>query len=383
MRIAHIGDIHLGLNYPGPTPDSRFEDITRTMDWCANRIIDEKCDLVLVAGDMFKDARVFLDRASREIKAAANWIRNITQHGIEVLVISGTPSHDAISAYDLLREMHIDKCTVFTSPGWVKFPDGTSVCCIPGMNRAAWAAIDEYKHLPPQEIHQLMTDNITEICHTIPGGMKPDILLAHLSYDLADKGFEDVLMQHEPVLTSEAVADFNLVCLGHIHRPQQNGQVFYCGSPERLSFNDEDITPGFWIHDGSRHDFYETPARKYETLKWNEEMMRWVLEKGYILPYDFKGAIVRLRYDCTETMVKQISRKALEKALYDAGAFYVTEIVGTVTESIRDRDQEVTAEMGVIDALQKWCEQPDVNIPEGEIPALLAMAGEMLQEVKA
>lgn len=101
MRIAHIGDIHWGLNYPGPSPESRFNDITQVMDWSAERIIKD-CDLVLVAGDMFKDARVFLDRASIEIKAAADWLRKIADAGIPVVVISGTPSHDAISAYHLL-----------------------------------------------------------------------------------------------------------------------------------------------------------------------------------------------------------------------------------------------------------------------------------------
>ncbi|TYO94540.1 metallophosphoesterase family protein [Desulfallas thermosapovorans] len=101
MKVAHVGDIHWGLNYPGPAPDSRFKDITAAMDWVADRIIEEGCKLVLVAGDLYKDARVFLERASTEIAAAYNWLYKLGSAGIETVVISGTPSHDPVAAYEL------------------------------------------------------------------------------------------------------------------------------------------------------------------------------------------------------------------------------------------------------------------------------------------
>ena len=48
-------------------------------------------------------------------------------------------------------------------------------------------------------------------------------------------------------------ADFDLVALGHIHRPQQLPEagraVFYCGSITGLNFNDEGQPRGFYIHD--------------------------------------------------------------------------------------------------------------------------------------
>jgi len=74
MKIAHTGDLHFGLGYAGPTPSSRFEDITEVADWMADVIIGEGCGMVLVAGDLFKDARVFLDRASVEIAAAVRLV---------------------------------------------------------------------------------------------------------------------------------------------------------------------------------------------------------------------------------------------------------------------------------------------------------------------
>jgi len=389
MKICHIGDMHLGLGYPGPTPESRFEDITRVMDWCADRIIEENCGLVLIAGDMFKDARVYLDRASREIMAIRSWLKKLSNFGCHIIAISGTPSHDAISAYEILDAMRIENVDIFSKPAIRHSWTGVEVACLPGMNRSSLVAQEEYRSFPPHEIHQIMTDQITKSCQSMRDGLfsngdGPKILLGHLTYDLADKGFEDVLMQHEPILTQEAIQGYDLVCLGHIHRPQQNGKVFYCGSPERLTFNDENIIPGFWIHDlqdglfASR--FIETPGRRFIPLNWNEGDMRDCINHGDLfLGYaDIQDAIVRLRYTCPEDIAKRLDKKALEQALYDAGAFYVTEISGTVTESTRNREEEVTAEMGPVEAVRKWCEQPEINIDPQEIPFLLDMTAGLL-----
>jgi exonuclease SbcC/exonuclease SbcD len=389
MRIAHIGDVHWGLGYPGPTPQSRFEDITRVMDWVADRIIEEQCNLVLFAGDAFKDARVFLDRASVEIKAFADWLRKVTAAGIPVIAISGTPSHDAISAYRLIQDMQIPGVTILTEPGVVHHK-GLSIACLPGMSRSALVTQEEYRDLPTHVIHHIMTDKIKDICQGLRAQCENlAVLLAHLTYDLANKGFEDVLMQHEPVLTKEAIQGFDLVCLGHIHRPQQNGRVFYCGSPERLSFNDEQITPGFWIHEFNlamfrqmtnpiKSRFIETPARPFVTATWED----WVVEgfiKGRKPGPGFKDAVVRLWYSCSEELAKQMDRKALERALYEVGAFYVAEIKADIQRIDRVRDQGVTETLGPVEALARWAKQH--NIPDNEIEALQAMTAGLLEEV--
>ncbi|MFC6546725.1 exonuclease SbcCD subunit D [Cohnella cellulosilytica] len=236
MKIAHVADAHWGYGYAGPTPEARFADITRTMDWVADRIIEEGCELVLFAGDAFKDARVYIDRATAEIQAFVDWLRRLSDAGIEVIVISGTPSHDAISAYHLIREMQIPGVEVVTEPQTAALPsDGEVIVeCLPGMNRSSFATDPRYAGLPPHEFHAKMTEDITDICSDMreDSGGVPVILMSHLSYELADLGFEDALLQNEPILTDEAARMFDLVCLGHIHRPQKAGSnVFYSGAP--------------------------------------------------------------------------------------------------------------------------------------------------------
>ena len=394
IRIAHISDIHQGLGYPGPSPSSRFDDINRILDWTADRLIAEKVVLCLIAGDCFKDAKVMLDRASQEIASIVRFLRRLSSAGIEVIVISGTPSHDSCASYELMKEMRIPRFAVYTSPSITsrakmhEMDSVVNIACLPGLNRSALMTQEEYKGLPPEQVHRLMTDKITQLCMGMSAQMpddRPKILMAHMTYQGADTGFQDLLMQHEPILTREAVAGFDLVCLGHIHQPQLiDGKVFYPGPIERLSFNEENVTPGFWIHEFASPNscvlftsqFIETPARRYVTLDWGEGSLNNYID-GRHISENIKDAIVRLRYSCSEETGKQLNRKALEKALYDAGAFYVSEIKADIQQADRARDVSVNESLSPLQALEKWC--INQGIGESDTKELVSRAGGLME----
>jgi exonuclease SbcD len=387
MKICHIADIHQGVGFSGPTPFSRFTDIERVLDWIADKIITEKVDLVLLCGDCFKDAKVMLDRASQEIASIVRFLRRLSDAKIGTLVISGTPSHDAVSAYELMGEMWTPYVNIFAKPSIF---NEYNVACLPGLNRSALMTQEEYKGLPTEQVHRIMTDKITMLCQGLSAQMpndKPKILMAHMTYQGADTGFTDLMMQHEPILTREAVAGFDLVCLGHIHRPQIiNSKVFYSGPIERLSFNEEEITPGFWIHevtDDLPYDrlisqFIETPARRYVTLDWDEEELgNCISYPEVFLSYlDIQDAIVRLNYSCSDEVNKQLNRKQLEQTLYDAGAFFVSEIKADIAKTDRARDSEVTESLTVEQALAKWCSQQKID--DTETAELVGMTSRLM-----
>lgn len=406
MKIAHTGDLHWGLGYPGPSPDSRFKDITRVADFMANRIIEEECDLVLVAGDLFKDARVFLDRASVEIAAAAAWLRRLSDAGIPTVVISGTPSHDAVAAYELIKEMRIPDVHIFTTPGVFEF--GCSVACLPGINRSTMASKDEFSKLPAHELHQLMTERVTQAARGLEAECVNDfkILMSHITCAGADKGFEDLLQQQEPVLTKDAIegSGFDLVCLGHIHKPQMveglTVPTFYCGAPERLSFNEEGRRPGFWIYEHTelpvRFHLIETPSREYLTLDfpWSDDEPDAVveilndlktclnggkaIEDGKTLRLT-RGAIVRVRYECTDAQAKLINQTQITRDLYDLGAFYVQGIEAKVRRTTRTRSAEADAGMTHLEALSMWGRVNDVGADE--LAEMITRAEGLGQEV--
>lgn len=356
MRILHIADIHIGFGYPGPDQEARVNDIKEILDYVADYASSMAVDVVVMSGDAFKDANIGLNRASKEIIIFVNWLRLLSSYGIKVIVISGTPSHDAIAAYELIKEMNIPLVQVHTTPATVCIDlgdDAEVFHLIPGMNRSNMLAQDELKNLQPHEAHELMTEKITQLCRNM--ALEPGYLVSHLTYAASDNGFSDLLMQNEAILTTEAASLFKKVFLGHIHRPQQAGNVYYCGSPERLSFNEENITPGFWIHDTGTDEskFVETPARPYQTIEMDQDKVQASLDCGYT-PKVIPNSIVRVQYTCSEEMNKRFNRKALEAALLEAGAWYVQEIKGEIQNADRTRDKEVTESIGPVKAVALW-----------------------------
>ena len=97
IRLIHVADIHLG--YTGSTSllfgadESsagryiREVDIERAVKWFTKCVIAEQppVDLVVIAGDLFHRS-VPLPRA---IALAAQFVRRLVQHGIEVVIIDG------------------------------------------------------------------------------------------------------------------------------------------------------------------------------------------------------------------------------------------------------------------------------------------------------
>jgi exonuclease SbcD len=408
MKIAHIGDAHWGLGYPGPNPKARFDDITDVMDWAADKMIEEKVDLCLFAGDAFKDSRVMLDRARVEIDAFYSWINRLCGAGIPLVIISGTPSHDAIDAYKLLRGMvDKDRVSILTEPELLELQrPRVNVACVPGLNRSALLTREEFHGKSAQEIHRLMTEKITDIARgLLAKGAEtglPTILLSHMTYSEADTGFDHLLLEHEPLLTPAAVEGYDLVCLGHIHRAQNvGGRVFYCGAPERHSFNDEHVTPGFWIYDlpkdsedwdSATATLVETPAREFTTLVYGDfgvdgdklldaladRIHMWKRDEDEHGVYSISEAIVRLSVKATEEQAKSINCKDIEELLYDAGVFFVQEVKIDTVHTDRIRDETVTESLAPIEALAKWSEQQGIS--EDEIHELISMAGELLAE---
>ena len=78
-------------------------------------------------------------------------------------------------------------------------------------------------------------------------------------------------------------------------------------------------------------EFYKTPYRQFLTITWNQEDVERAITNPELLPMEFaqKGVadkIVRIIYSCTPEQKKAINTSQIEKALYEAGAFWKSDI---------------------------------------------------------
>lgn len=378
IRILHTGDLHIG-NFPGPEvngENARFRDICKCLDALVEGAKESKPDIAIIAGDVFHQARVWSDRGLKEQQTAVRFLREL-ERICPVVVMRGTPNHDSEEQFKTLESTFYgdDSVHIITQPevGTYHSYDGKKVqiACIPGFDRGYYRA--KHPGLSKEEENEVFTKAVEDMIIGLKAQCdadSPTVLVSHYTITGCnmESGQTAFFSQFEPVVypSTLAAADYNLVCFGHIHRPQQlDGckNTFYCGAISALNFNDEGQERGYWLHDiydcygEVNSTFYKLPTREYLTIRLKDEDVAAINENGpewlCKLPSlgsadEIEEKIVRVLYDCTDEHNKAFNHAVLENWLYEAGkAFWVQEITPqkiTITVDRRSMDAGSTPE---------------------------------------
>ena len=291
MKILHTGDWHIG-NYPGPERNGenvRFLDLCRCLDALVAKATEESPDIIVIAGDVFHQAKVWSDRGLRENRTATHYIR-LLKKICPVVVVRGTPNHDSEQQFELLKntfegdgEVHI-----ITEPGVVKTytgrPGWVQIAGLPGFDRGVYRA--KHPGLSKEEENEVFTEELANIIVGLKAQCDadaPTVFVSHFTIPGCnmESGQTQFFSQFEPVVypATLTAADFDLNCFGHIHRPQKiedAKNTFYCGAVSAMNFNDEEQERGFYIHDIDLRDksvhseFYALPTREFRTLYFQD-----------------------------------------------------------------------------------------------------------------
>lgn len=347
MKILHTADWHLGER-KGPVKDGvnlrRMDTINRIKE-----IIEiakkEKPDIVMVSGDVIDKPDVYGKRALADEIDAERLLSELAACTGHLIVIRGTPNHDGAEGFIALKEHFggVANVSIVTEPE-VIHTDQIDIACLPGFDRGIFRAA--FPDIPKEKEAEVFTNELSNIVLGLKAQCKegyPSALMAHYYVQGTDTGNGgNFIQKFEPILSAETLnaAKFNLVALGHIHRPQKIETVdncYYSGAVDRFTFNDEGFERGFYMHtiDESwsvTSDFIPVKARAFATVRLDNDDIsainaglydmaaaKW---QGYI-----DDAIVRVRYSCTQSNHKALSHALLEKRLYEDGAFYVPEIL--------------------------------------------------------
>jgi len=389
IRILHTGDWHIG-SFPGPEKDGencRAADIRRCLEGLVGEAVTLHPDVIVVAGDIFHQARVWSDRALKESQVAIETIRQLAVIA-PIVVMRGTPNHDSAEqfhslelAFEYDRRVHIvtEPCVHTLS---LDRGETVQIACLPGFDRGYYRS--KHPGLSKEDENAVFTAAIEKLIIGLKAQMKNDLpsaLVSHFTITGCnmESGQTAFLAQFEPVVypSTLAAADYDLVCFGHIHRPQQlDGckSTFYCGAISGLNFNDEGQERGFYIHDMDYSEckaerrlvsqFRRLPTRQFLTIRLDDDDVREINEGGpewlYKLPVlesddAAEDKIVRVLYDCTDEHNKAFNHAALENWLYEKGkAFWVQEITPqkiSISVDRRSMGAENTPEENLADYL--------------------------------
>lgn len=407
MKILHTADWHLGT-FRSPVRDGinlRTEDISRCLDELVQVAKEQEPDYVLVSGDVFNVGRLWSDRCCEEIITAIHYIRELAGVAKQVIVMRGTPNHDGAGQFNVLTEIFADvpNVHIITEPQVLPF-ENVDIAVLPGFDRGVYRA--KFPGLSKEEENEVFTQELSNIVLGLRAQCRPErqsILMSHYTVPGCNTESGQVMMltQFEPVLPPETLraADFDLVALGHIHRPQavpNVGNCYYSGAINAMNFNDEGQERGFWLHeypsgeyspDGWAHSFHKTPYREFITFDFTDTDIT-AINLGNIddVAMNFwrwncavQGKIVRIHYSCSEENNKVLNKAVLEKTLLDDGAFMVWEILPDKVNEFANRT-ELAGTTDPEKNLRQYLEEK--QYPEEKVQELILKARPIISEAE-
>ncbi|MFZ2096036.1 MAG: exonuclease SbcCD subunit D [Anaerolineales bacterium] len=347
LTILHFADAHIDMaNYGRHDVATglplRVLDFLKSLDTIVDTAINEKVDLVLFAGDAYKDrnpAPTFQREWGRRVM-------RLSRAGIPTLLLVGnhdtSPALGRAHTLDPFETLEVPNVLVLDRPTFLGPADlwdlPLQVIALPWISRSGLIASQDLASTEPDQVNQAIEERLTTIIHNYLDAADsnlPIVLTAHGSVQGAVYGGErTVMLGGDLILPGSLVRDPRLdyVALGHIHKSQDLNEhahppVIYPGSIERVDFGEAADDKFFIIaHVERGHTDVEwrklTGIRpfidRHLRLKSSEDITGQLL-KALPSARKLEGAIVRLVLEYPRDWEALIDEAALRE--YTAGAF--------------------------------------------------------------
>jgi exonuclease SbcD len=258
LTILHFADAHIDMaNYGRHDPHTglplRVMDFLKSLDTIVDTAITERVDLVLFAGDAYRDR----NPAPTFQREWGQRIMRLSRAGIPTLLLVGnhdlSPALGRAHAIEEFTTLEVPHVRVLSRPAFLG-PDDLEnlplqVIAMPWIARSGLIADLEMSAIKPKEVYAKIEERYTDVVQTWIAEADPDlplVLTAHASVQGAVYGGErTVMLGGDLVLPGSLVKDPRLdyTALGHIHKPQnlnenQHPPVIYPGSIERVDFGE-------------------------------------------------------------------------------------------------------------------------------------------------
>jgi DNA repair protein SbcD/Mre11 len=349
IKLLHFADAHIDLARQGRRDAEsglplRVLDFLKSLDFIMDAAISEKVDLVIFAGDAYRD-RAPAPTFQRE------WgkrMMRLSSAGIQTLLVVG--NHDvspaAYRAHTLQEfdTLQVPNIQVISKPVLLG-PDQLNglpvqVIGIPWLNRSGLAASFEDEPMDSDDINGQMEAGLTRVIENLMDSLDPAlpaILASHVSVQGASYGNErSVMLGRDVVLAGSLVRDERLdyVALGHIHRAQNLNEgghhpVIYPGSIERVDFGEVGDRKTYVIAELERNrttfSQHDLPGRKFidrsveltDSQKIQEQLLSALPD-----PEELKDAILRLVVVYPRDWEALIDEPAIRRAAEGAFEFH-------------------------------------------------------------
>ncbi len=381
MRLLHFADAHIDMaNYGRHDPETglplRVLDFLKSLDAIVEAAITEKVDMVIFAGDAYKDR----SPAPTFQREWGKRIMRLSQAKIPTLLLVG--NHDVSPAVGRAHSIHefdtlqVPFVRVLSKPEFLRPADlwnlPLQVIAMPWISRSGIMATLDMSSAPPSEIFSNIESRISELIEGFIAEADPSIpivLTAHASVQGATFGSERmVMLGADIVLPGSLVKDARLsyVAMGHIHKPQDLNEglqppVVYPGSIERVDFGEAGDDKFFVIVEVKAGDAKVkwkklTGARPFidrRAVLGSEENVTEILKSALPALREIENAIVRLTVEYPRELDTLIDEPALRKYAEKAFEFHLVKRP-QIKNRIRISPDQTVSNLGPLDLLDQF-----------------------------
>ena len=394
MKIIHFSDLHIGYTRYSKGIDletgldNRIVDFLNTFDELVNYALEENIDLVIFAGDAYKDR----NPSQTHQKEFAKRLLKLTKANIPVALVVG--NHDMpgnkgrATALDIFPTMNVDNITVIdklqlyelkTKSGiqiqilgmpWIR--KGSLISRLSNIKKDI--TIEDLNKQIIQTLDNSLEKEISKINKSIPC-----IFSGHLTVMEAKTSTETLMsIGADYMFPAQFFArpEFEYVALGHVHKDQvliESPPVIYSGSLERVDFGEKKDIKGFYVIEiepkksqGNRLVSYKkvpVSARNFREYIINipkeTEFPVNIIEEE-LKSNDIKDSIARITIESTREHYESINDPKIQSILSNAKYLVSTELKLISEKKINDL--QITENLGIIDSFEKYLENfKDIN----------------------
>jgi exonuclease SbcD len=409
LRILHFADAHIDMaNYGRHDAVSglplRVMDFLRSLDVIVETAIQEQVDLVIFAGDAYKDR-------SPQPTFQREWgqrIMRLAQAKIPTLLLVGnhdlSPALGRANAIEEFKTLQVPHVRVLDRPAFLSAEDlqlPLQVIALPWIARSGMMASLGLSSSNPAEVYAALEAKLHDLVETYFEKVDPAlpvVLTAHASVQGAKYGGERmVMLGGDLVLSGSFVRDPRLdyVALGHIHKAQNLNEgahppVVYPGSIERVDFGEAADDKFFVIAHVSR-GHTEVEWRRLEQVRpFIDRFVRLDLEDGSVdgsvrqrlldsLPDQdaLQEAVLRLVVEYPRELEPQLDENALRE--YAAGAFEFHLVKRPQMDArVRLPQDQALGSLTPLELLELYWRTVHIEPPESD--ALQSLAKDLLEK---
>lgn len=371
IKFIHTADIHFGVENYGRIDattgiHTRLLDFYRALGTCIDRAIKEQVDFFLFAGDAYKTAH---PTPTQQRLLLALFLR-LFRANIPIVMVIGNHDH-ALSfgkahALDIFGQIPVGGFHVISKPMTVHVITKSgpiNIVGIPWPTRTNTPLQGAYAYASGQQLADHMSRAVAETIKEHAAALDPSVpavLAGHLTVGtgIFSGSEKRAIYGKDPVLdvSQLAVAPFDYVALGHLHRYQDlnahgHPAVVYSGSLERIDFGERSEIKGFCIvtitdKTTTSHEFVPLDTRPFVqvTVHLDDETNQTDQVISALREYDITDAVIKIVYHIPIGARDRVDRIALQTACNTAHCIANIMPIRTLTQT-KPRCERLSSEM--------------------------------------